>query len=139
MALLDYCQTDVDALARLLPKMEPTINVPQALNRGRYMAAVAQMEWHGIPIDTNELSMMQHWSSIQERLIDAINPRYGVYCWSDIQGRSVGRVSYGERDPWPRLPSGAWLLTMKRLNGQMPSPGSGTNSRTAPHVWASCG
>jgi DNA polymerase I len=51
-ALLDYCQTDVDALARLLPAMLPKIDLPRALLRGRYMAAVARMEWNGVPIDT---------------------------------------------------------------------------------------
>ncbi len=40
--LLDYCQSDVDALVRLLPEMAPMIDLPRALLRGRYMAAVAQ-------------------------------------------------------------------------------------------------
>ena len=34
-ALLDYCQTDVDALARLLPALLPQIDLPRALLRGR--------------------------------------------------------------------------------------------------------
>lgn len=111
VALLDYCQTDVDALAKLLPVMVPTINVPQALNRGRYMAAVAQMEWHGIPIDTNELSMMrEHWSSIQERLIDAINPRYGVYSGRTFKADRWAAYLTEKGIPWPRLPSGALAL-----------------------------
>lgn len=41
VALLDYCQTDVDALAKLLPKMLPAIDLPRALLRGRYMGAVS--------------------------------------------------------------------------------------------------
>ena len=36
-ALLDYCQTDVDALAKLLPAMLPKIDMSRALLRGRYM------------------------------------------------------------------------------------------------------
>ena len=32
-ALLDYCQTDVDSLKRLLPKMLPSIDLPRALLR----------------------------------------------------------------------------------------------------------
>ena len=43
--LLDYCQGDVAALERLLPKMLPHIDLPRALIRGRYMAAVARMQW----------------------------------------------------------------------------------------------
>ena len=51
-ALLDYCEGDVDALARLLPKLLPAIDLPRALLRGRYMVAAARMEHTGIPIDT---------------------------------------------------------------------------------------
>jgi DNA polymerase I len=46
-AILDYCQTDVDALAALLPHVAPDLDLPRALLRGRYMAAVARMEWDG--------------------------------------------------------------------------------------------
>lgn len=51
-ALLDYCEGDVDALARLLPKLLPAIDLPRALLRGRYMVAAARMEHTGISIDT---------------------------------------------------------------------------------------
>ena len=43
-AILDYCESDVEALARLLPAMLPRIDLPRALLRGRYMVAVARME-----------------------------------------------------------------------------------------------
>src|SRR5262245_18931607 len=35
-AILSYCASDVDALARLLPAMLPQIDLPRALLRGRY-------------------------------------------------------------------------------------------------------
>jgi hypothetical protein len=47
--ILDYCETDVEALQRLLPAMLPHIDLPRALLRGRYMAAAAVMEWNGVP------------------------------------------------------------------------------------------
>ena len=79
-ALLDYCQSDVDALARLLPAMLPSIDLPRALLRGRYMAAAAQMEWTGVPIDAVRLGQLQqHWCEIQSRLVERINDRYGDY------------------------------------------------------------
>ena len=42
--ILDYCETDVVALARLLPVMvsRSHIDLPRALLRGRYMAAIAR-------------------------------------------------------------------------------------------------
>ena len=51
IAILGYCEEDVDALARLLPAMLPRIDLPRAVLRGRYMAASASMEYAGTPID----------------------------------------------------------------------------------------
>jgi len=52
LAILDYCETDVDALAKLLPAMlsEQPLNLPQALFRGRCMAANAAIEHNGTPM-----------------------------------------------------------------------------------------
>src|SRR5262249_54947648 len=50
-AILNYCESDVAALAHLLPAMLPRIDLPRALLRGRYMAAAAAMEHNGVPID----------------------------------------------------------------------------------------
>ena len=53
--ILDYCGTDTEALKRLLPMMLPHIDLPRALLRGRYMAAAANMEFNGVPIDVPAL------------------------------------------------------------------------------------
>jgi len=80
VALLDYCQSDVDALARLLPVMLPNIDLPRALLRGRYMAAVAHMERDGIPIDTESLGLLRrNWDVIKDRLIADVDRDYGVF------------------------------------------------------------
>ena len=50
-SILNYCASDVAALAALFPAMLPHIALERALLRGRYMAAVARMERTGIPID----------------------------------------------------------------------------------------
>lgn len=107
-ALFDYCESDVDALARLLPVMLPKIDWQRALLRGRYMKAAALMEWHGIPIDAVMLGRLrQHWSAIQDRLIATIDHEYKVF-----DGRSFKAARFAdwlaERAlPWPRLPGGA--------------------------------
>jgi DNA polymerase I len=54
-ALLDYCESDVIALARLLPAMLDKIDLPRAVYRGRYMVAAARIERAGVPIDTATL------------------------------------------------------------------------------------
>jgi DNA polymerase I len=61
--ILDYCEADVDALARLLSAMLPRIDLPRALLRGRYMAA-ALMEHYGVPIDVGMLARLRHeWTA----------------------------------------------------------------------------
>jgi len=80
LALLDYCQSDVDALAKLMPAMLPRIDLPRALLRGRYMVAVARMEANGIPVDADLLErLLRNWESIKFKLIDAVNADFGVY------------------------------------------------------------
>ena len=108
--LLNYCQSDVDALAKLLPAMieRNAIDLDRALQRGRYMAAAAKIEWNGVPIDVPMLQKLRtSWGSIQDRLIAAIDVDYGVF-----DGRSFRAdrwASWLERNhiPWPRLESGA--------------------------------
>lgn len=110
-ALLDYCQSDVDSLARLLPTMLPRIDFPRALLRGRYMAAAARMESAGIPLDVPALGKIRSsWDSIQERLIAQIDEHYHVY-----EGRTFKADRWElwlkERGiQWPRLPSGTLAL-----------------------------
>jgi DNA polymerase-1 len=72
--ILDYCQTDVDPLPALLMAMLPGImlnkeGLGQALFRGRYTAAIAQIERNGIPIDTDTLTAIQDgWDDIKMQL-----------------------------------------------------------------------
>src|SRR5262249_29212458 len=64
-SLLIYCESDVVALGRLLTAMLPELDLPRAILRGRYMAAVAKMEAIGVPIDTETLDRLQgSWSAI---------------------------------------------------------------------------
>lgn len=110
-AVLDYCQTDVDALAKLLPAMLPVIDVPRALVRGRYMAAVARMEWNGVPIDTASLARFRAgWESIQARLIERIDRDYGVYDGRTFKADRWAAWLTKNSIAWPRLESGALAL-----------------------------
>ena len=74
-ALLDYCETDVVALAKLLPAMLPQIDLPRALLRGRYMAAVAAMEWNGVPIDVATLDALRTNWEAHQRAVDRADRR----------------------------------------------------------------
>lgn len=106
-ALLDYCESDVIALSRLLPVMSDRIDLPRALFRGRYVKAVAQIEWCGTPVDVETLGKFkQGWDTIQQKLIKEINVDYNVF-----EGRVFKITLFEEwlsanNISWPRLPTG---------------------------------
>jgi hypothetical protein len=56
--ILDYCEDDVRALARLLPHIVPTIrSLPHALFRGKFQWALAKQQHRGVPVDEPMLSV----------------------------------------------------------------------------------
>ena len=82
-ALLDYCQTDVDALARLLPAMAPTLDLPELC-----CVAAIWPPWPGWsgrdPLDVDALTQIRrNFNRIKSRLVRAINREYGVYIRAD--------------------------------------------------------
>jgi hypothetical protein len=110
-ALIDYCEADVNSLARLLPAMVPSIvpsgldaesqrkSLGQALLRGRFMTAAARIERTAIPIDVVALARLRdNWDEIKARLIAAVNPDYDVF------------VPINQRSIDPRSQLGAALL-----------------------------
>lgn len=110
--ILDYCQSDVDALARLLPAMAPALDLPRALVRGRYMTAVARMEHVGVPLDTDALAALrERWTDIQDRLIAAVDADYGVFEGRTFKAARFEAWLNRTGIAWPRLESGALDLS----------------------------
>ena len=106
-AILSYCESDVAALARLLPVMLPDIDLPRALLRGRSMVAAARIERTGVPIDTRTLARLRrHWFDIQDQLIAAIDADYGVFDGRSFKADRFAAWLIRSRIPWPRLASG---------------------------------
>jgi hypothetical protein len=106
-AILDYCESDVAALARLLPAMLPGIDLPRALLRGRYMAAVARMERTGVPIDTLTLGRLKrHWADIQDQLFTEIDADYGVFEGRTFKADRFAAWLKRAGLPWRRRTSG---------------------------------
>jgi hypothetical protein len=112
--ILDYCGSDVDALARLLAAMLPAIlerpcGFAHALLRGRSMAALAHIEHTGTPIDVPTLDRLRAgWKGIQEQLIAEIDREYDVYDGRTFKTERFADFLIRHRIPWPRLPlSGA--------------------------------
>lgn len=100
--ILDYCYSDVDALMSLLQKMEPNLDVPRALVRGRYMKTVAIMEHNGIPIAADEYKiLLAKWTEIQDALIKRIDKNYGVFEGRTFKSKSWKNFVESQNIPWP--------------------------------------
>src|SRR5271157_4383352 len=111
-ALLDYCASDVNALAKLLPAMLPGLDLPRAgACRGRFMRAVARMEWAGVPIDVPTLSRLRSgWESVQDQLIRSVDSRFGVFDGRTFKAERWAGWLARSGIPWPRLESGDLAL-----------------------------
>lgn len=119
VALLDYCESDVNALAALLPAMLPRIDLPRALLRGRFMPAAARIEFNGVPIDTSmHQDLRDHWGAIKTRLITEIDRDFGVFLPTGTTNSAPLQFSVARFEgwlthnniPWPRLESGQLAL-----------------------------
>jgi len=111
MALLAYSESDVAALAKLLPRMKPSLDMPRALLRGQYMKAVAKMQTIGVPIDTQALAILNNnWPKIQDDLIDEIDSDYGVFVGRIFNRSHFAAYLIRNNISWPRHPSGALNL-----------------------------
>jgi hypothetical protein len=101
--IFDYCAGDVLACERLLDATCPTVELPYALLRGRYMKAVARMEHAGVPIDAERLALLRAgWEAIQGELIDAVDNAYGVYENGSFVAALFAEWLIHKDIPWPR-------------------------------------
>jgi hypothetical protein len=112
VAILDYCQSDVDALGPLLERMLHGLRrfergLGQALLRGRYTTAVARIEHAGVPIDVGTLDRIRcHWADIKLALVRSIDADYDVYEGTTFK---AGRFAYylaAHGITWPLLATG---------------------------------
>ena len=105
-------QADVDSLAGLLPRMLPEIaptpkRLGQALLRGRFMRAVAEMEWAGVPIDTQLMaSLRKHWDRIKLTLIEQVDARYDVFEGGSLRQAKLELLVKRMGIDWPRTATG---------------------------------
>jgi DNA polymerase I len=105
--ILDYCESDVVALKRLLVAMLPRIDLPRAVLRGRYMAAACAMEHAGIPIDVEMLARFrERWTYIQDNLIAEIDADYHVFEGRTFKVELFKQLLANNGIPWPLLESG---------------------------------
>lgn len=105
--LLDYCETDVRALEKLLPCMAPGISLPHALMRGRYMVAAARIEHAGTPVDVAALeSLRSNWEQVKGHIVQRMDRGFGVFDGTVFKATRWARWLAAHDIPWPLLESG---------------------------------
>jgi DNA polymerase I len=105
--ILNYCETDSAALQRLFPVMLPYLDVPRGLIRGRYMRAVAAMEYHGTPIDVPTLNLLrERWVDIKRGLIAAVDADFNVYEGTVFKHDKFAQLLASKHIAWPLTETG---------------------------------
>lgn len=125
--LLDYCAEDVVALERLLPYVLARMSLgdlQRALLRGRYMIALARMEFAGIPMDRQLLDQLNgHWDWLRDELIEELDVEYGVYEKGKFRLAHWEKWLEQQSIPWPRSEFGRLKLdddTFKQVGKSYP-------------------
>ena len=112
--ILEYCASDIDALAQLMPKLLPLVDLDTALHWSEFATVSAAMEHRGVPIDMEicpQLQDRQAWNFVRGALVPEIDAHFGVY----VRGKDNEWHFNAERFEnylvrqgidWPRLESG---------------------------------
>jgi hypothetical protein len=112
-----YNRADGGDTLGLLPRLTPTLDLPHALHRGRYMAAVARMERTGLPIDTDSLDrLVSNWERLQLHYI-ARDDEFSLYEGTHFREARLRDLIAAKRWDWPLTPTGR-LQTDAKTFGQ---------------------
>ena len=115
--ILDYCASDVYALRALLPCLVGQLDarphwLDHALFRGRYMQAVARMEFTGVPVDKPLFERLsKHWDQIKLALIDGIRQDFPFYEGTTLKQAKFATWLQHHDIAWPRSETGQLLMT----------------------------
>jgi DNA polymerase I len=117
-AIKAYNRSDVEATRQLLPVLAPQFDLPHALHRGRYMAAVACQEVLGLPVNTDLLNrLIEHWQAIQLYYI-ARDDEFGLYEGASFREERLEALIIRKKWDWPRHPTGRLQLSSKVISQQ---------------------
>jgi DNA polymerase I-like protein with 3'-5' exonuclease and polymerase domains len=128
-SILEYCEKDVIATEKLFIEQLKDIEkhfdnkgpleiIQHGLFHGRSMAAMAEIECNGMPID-NKLydEINNNFPLIKEKIINEFNAKYPVYENGKFSMKKFKEFidSLGLLQQWPRTPSGALSITEKNI------------------------
>jgi hypothetical protein len=112
--IVSYCASDVEMLARVFPRVLPTIrSLPHAMQRAKFVAVTARQQHRGIPTDLTHLTTVrERWQDVRTDIVREMDAPYGCYeitADGTAHWRDHLFAAYLRRTglPWPRLDSGA--------------------------------
>jgi DNA polymerase I len=111
-SIIDYCDSDVESLEKLVPKLEPYIfqtenHYGRYWIMGEYTKATAHVERVGIPIDTEWYALFQKYKErVVSSLIEEVNADYEVYENGVFKLKKLENYLKKHNIPWDRTPSG---------------------------------
>jgi hypothetical protein len=122
--MVDYCLADTRANLDLALSYEPDMWWQRSLWYGRYAKACAEIEFLGLPLDTEFLGLLQR-NRVDARLIliEDLDRSFGCYDNGHLRNSRVWAFADRHDIPWPALPSGAPSLAddnLKILGVQYP-------------------
>jgi hypothetical protein len=113
---LDYCLADTQACLALAQEYEKDIWWERALLYGEYAKALAVIEFAGIPLDTEALSLLQrNAGGAKLALIEEGDREYDCYEKGHLRNQRVWAFAKRNNISWPALPAGAPVLADEEL------------------------
>jgi DNA polymerase I-like protein with 3'-5' exonuclease and polymerase domains len=106
--IMSYCESDVLETSELFQRMitVPDFDIPTSLFRGEYMKSVAEIEYYGMPIDTDSLNELQeNWEKIKFKLIKNID-KFGIYEGTSFRINNFEILIQINNWVWPRTDTG---------------------------------
>ncbi len=123
--ILDYCQSDVEALDKLLPRLLSALSnrshwLSHALLRGRCMRAVAAMEHRGTPIDTRIYQrLVEQWEPLKAGLIAQVAQEFNIFEGTTFKLQRFESLLQERGVAWPRTDSGRLALDEETFRQQV--------------------
>ncbi len=124
--LMVYCLEDVRAGLAIWRVLEPQVDIPEAVLRGRYLKSLARVERRGIPADADLIERLREDTpNILEAAWLQSREEYPGVITESGSFSSLGWLEWCAKEgiPWPRHPSGAPALdadTFRKLADRFP-------------------
>jgi DNA polymerase I len=113
-----YNRIDVVETDQLLRVLAPSIDLPYALVRGRYMAAVARMERVGLPIDRAYLDLLlERWEELKLHYIHR-DDIFGLYDGTSFSETRFEALIAERGWDWPLTKTGRPQTNLKAFGKQ---------------------